>query len=1214
MQQKLVQQAKTLQILTMLIVAALCHLTFTVNAQTDKVVYLDQKWFNRGPAINLVKTTAGDYWQAIDNDGRLLVDQSIISDKRNHRFIFDSITECFGDYYMAINLGNHGYDWCCISEGKKFMTGEELSAMNGGGLFRTFGYYFDHDAVRGDSGMAFFPEADIAIACGISIWDDRTFGLLSFNKGAKPAEFTENDDVAVPIQTPKGRGVRSRDLPDRVFLDADKLGFWYVGTKPADKSGGVAKLAVVHAIPGSAPDRSRTLNLSKTIVIGDAAEECFEAAVLCDQELYMVLATQNPEIGGVNPERRLLRINYKTGKIKETKISFKRYIADLRIAAFGEYIAVQDWNELKIYNRNTFKLKWQKKSSEFADARKEAYRISRVCANADGSGLALAMSTAYSRPDEPTLVMELDQLGNIEKKWQLKAGSVDSLKSTPDGGVLLFSSDYTAKLGGSADVLKNEQAASKATAANFTANAPKESVATPGKATFVPTPLDQRHKIWFDSPAKGFGGQSLPLGNGHLGAMLTGGTDKAVYHCSVDSMWQGNLERMGQYQAFGEITFALGHDPKKATDYRRELDLRTGLHTVTYRYNGINYKREAFCSYPTGLLVIRFTADKPAAHTGLLELSAMHESKFIKSKEGIEFFGKLGNGRKFASVMKIRTSGGRVLPEAGEDDVRTLKYRRYTATMPFNSVKIDGCDSVTVYLAADTNYSFDHANKYIGADPSEKIAPRIANIEKMSFEQMQAESAADVSRLFDRCTIDLATSTPDSELLPIDKRRKAYRNSNADVGLQVLVFDATRYMMIACSRPGSLPANLQGIWNNSNWPDWTCDYHADINLQMNYWFVEPANLAECAKPLFDYIESQIPNRRKVSKQIYGEDVRGWSVHYMNGIYGAGGWKNFPAGSAWYAWHFAEHFKFNQDQAFLTEHTYPVLKELSEHWQDLLVERPDGKLTTPKGMSPEHKPQQYGISQDLQIVQNLFTDYTRAAKRLNKDADFTQQVRSMSDRLVKPQIGRWGQLQEWETDRDSRYCTHRHIQHLFAAFPGSQISAAKTPELAEAAVKSLEARGVGSTGWSRVWRINIFARLQRPELAYRQLSAIPWFGTWGGLHDHLMWEGKKQIDAPCGYASGVCEVLLQSHEPLDQSDSSYLVHLLPALPKEWPAGKVKGLRARGGFEVDMEWEDGKLAQAVIRGVSNSDDNCTVMYNGKTMKFKIAKGKSKILKPF
>jgi len=1193
--------------MVILIVAALCSVRLTAAAQSGELVYLEQQWFNRAPELNLVKG-AGGYWQALDNDGCLLVDQSIISDKRTQRFRFDSITESFGDYYMAIDLGNHGYDWYRVSNGKKFLASEELSAECGKPLFRTFGYHFDHDTVRGESGMAFFPEAELALSSGISIFDSRSFRMNLFSKGAKPEEFAEKDDLVLPIQTPEGRSVRSQDFPDRVFLDSDKLGFWYVGTKAALESGGAGQLAVVHAIPGLASDKSRTLNLSQTVVIGDAAKECFEAAVVSDQQLYIVLAAKNPKIGGVNPGRRLLQINYKSGKVIETKVEFKRYLADIRIAAFGEDVAVHDWHELKVYDRNTLKLKWQKKSSEFAGDNKQDYRIYYVCADSKSSKLAVAMATRLRRPDEPTLVFQLDKSGSIEKNWKLKSGSVDSLKPTTDGGLLLFSGDYTARLGGTTDLLKNEKAARKTTAVHVAANTPEKIVVKPKKAAFVATSLSQRHKLWFESPAKGFGSSSLPLGNGHLGAMLTGGISKEMVNFNVDSMWQGDENRMGQYQAFGEISFALNHDPKKVTGYRRELDLRTGLHTVTYQYNGVNYKREAFCSYPNGLLAIRFSADKVAAYSGLLELSAMHESKFIKSKVGIAFFGELGNGRKFTSIMKIKTTGGEVLPDAGEDGVRTQKWRRYTTTMPFNSVKIDGCDSVTVYLAADTNYSFDYAKKYIGADPLSKIASRIAKIEKMSFEQMQTKSAADVISLFDRCTIDLATSNPEAETLPVDKRRLAYRGGeiNTDAGLETLAFDATRYMMIACSRPGSLPANLQGIWNNSNWPAWTCDYHADINLQMNYWFVEPANLSECAKPLFDYLESQIPNRRKVCKEIYGKNVRGWSVHYMNGIFGAGGWKNFPAGSAWYAWHFAEHFKFNQDQDFLKEHSYPVLKELSQHWQDLLIKRPDGQLTTPKGMSPEHKPQQYGISQDLEIVQNLFTDYTRAATRLNKDADFSRQVLSMSDRLVKPQIGRWGQLQEWETDRDSRYCTHRHIQHLFAAFPGTQISALKTPELADAAVKSLEARGVGRSGWSKAWRISIFARLQKPELAYRQLRA-----TLAGFHDHLIWEGRNQIDAPCGYASGVCEILLQSHEPLDESDSSYLIHLLPALPKAWPHGKVKGLRARGGFEVDMQWKDGKLTQAVLRGISNNPGIVKVRYGQEISTFTLDSGESHIL---
>ncbi len=525
---------------------------------------------------------------------------------------------------------------------------------------------------------------------------------------------------------------------------------------------------------------------------------------------------------------------------------------------------------------------------------------------------------------------------------------------------------------------------------------------------------------------------------------------------------------------------------------------------------------------------------------------------------------------------------------------------------------LNGCDSVTLYVAADTNYVMDPAKHFIGPDPQQKIAPRLANMDKMTFEQMRDESAADIAKLFDRCTLDLATRTPEAESLPTDKRKtenrsRMYRQEAHDVGLQALTFDAVRYMMIACSRPGSLPANLQGLWNVGKSAEWTGDYHTDINVQMNYWFVEPANLAECATPLFDYIESQIPYWRAKAKQTFGEKVRGWTVDYMNNIFGGGAYMNYPPGSAWLSWHYDQHFEFGQDMDFLKTRAYPVLKELSEHWQDLLIERPDGQLTTTFTMSPEHKPKQFGIAQDRQMVYDLLTNYVAAAARMNQDADFAKQVEDLRKRIVPPLIGRWGQLQEWEIDRDSRFCKHRHMMHEFAAFPGREINP-QTPELARAAAKSLIARGGGSTGWSVAWRISIYARLLDTERAYSRLAALP-----SMFHDNLIWQGKQQIDAPCGYASGVCEMLLQSYKPLDASDSRYEIHLLPAVPRQWPAGRVKGMRARGGFEVDQEWSDGKLTHAVIRNVASPSDQCTVRYNGVTSTFTVARGQSHLYVP-
>ena len=864
-------------------------------------------------------------------------------------------------------------------------------------------------------------------------------------------------------------------------------------------------------------------------------------------------------------------------------------------------------HEVAAFDGGTLKPAWKKSEAELSENNPKGYRIYRVCASADGKQLAVAMATAYRRPNEPTRVVVLDAGGNVQQRWQVKPGSVDDFTFTKDGGLLLFSDRYTAKLGGSTPVLDNEAASLAKAAANLAAEKPAKPVDEPAaKVAFLKTPLAQRHKIWFAKP----GGEWLPLGNGTLGAMMYGNTDKATAILDVDSMWAGNEHQQGTFQCLGSLIFNLGHDPKAVTGYRRELDLRTGLYTVTYRYKGVTYKREAFCSHPRGLLAIRFTADKPGALTGQVELSSKNEAKFSKSKQGLEFSGTKSNGQKFACVVRLAARGGEVSPEAGKDGEYVTQYRNRTNKTPYSSVKLTGCDSVTVYVAGDTNYAFDPENHFVGVDPEKKIAPRLANIDKMTFDQMKAESADDVTALFDRCTLDLATGNPEAESLPVDLRHKAYlgrvsTDKTPDVGFQSLGFDAARYMMIACSRPGSLPANLQGLWNASNSAAWTGDYHTDINLEMNYWFVEPANLAECAIPLFDYIRSQIPFWRQKAQQQFGKNVHGWTVDYMNNIFGAGTYMNYPPGSAWLAWHYAAHFEFSQDTDFLKNRAYPVLKELSQHWQDLLIKRPDGQYTTPFTMSPEHKPKQYGVAQDREMVYNLLTNYLAAAARLDHDANFAKQVQDLRAHIVPPKIGRWGQLQEWEIDRDSRYCEHRHMMHLFAAFPGNEITASRTPELAEAAVRSLVARGPGRTGWSQAWRISMYARLRRPDMAYRSLAS-----TVGSLHDNLIWQGKQQIDAPCGYASGVCEVLLQSDKPLDGEARRYEIDLLPALPEQWPAGRVQGLRARGGFQVDMDWKDGKLTRATIHNVSSPSDKCTIRYNGATTTLTIPKGESKV----
>jgi len=1127
----------------------------------------------------------------VDNEGNYILDSSRIPQHPRIRVNFDSIQKVGGGYIMG-TIGPYGRSsFAKIDLSAPATIPDRLAKP----VFSPGGVQSDADPVRGNPGLAVFPDdpkgdvtQGLVLICGqASNEDSRMFKMVASGDQAAPE---------IPIYRDTKGSVHARDFSDRVFVDRDGKGFWYLGGRDG-------KLAVVHALPGIGANGVRTLNLSKIVEIGPDSELTFEAGIADNRELWLMLAKEDASIGGVDAERTLFHITRDGGIEKKSSVTLTRRIPSSRLALMRDKVILHDWYDLVVFDRQTLKPQWRKTAAELAGDTKLGYRIYRAVGQPAGDQLVVGLATPYRKPGEPTRALLLDSQGERKEAYMLKPGSIDDMVFTRDGGILFFSSHFTAKLGGEGTVGKNELSSIQ----RADGDAPKIPADTKRTFAFDKTPLAQRQRLWFAQPAKDYNGGAMLLGNGHLGAMITGGTEKESVNLNVDSMWTGSENSMGEYQGFGQIQFMLGHTIKEVTDYRRELDLRTGIHTVTYTHKGTAYRREAFCSYPRGLLALRFTADKPGAYTGDLELSSMHAAEMSKDGRGITFTGKLNNGRKFKGVMRVETKGGKVLPEAGKSGIRQETWRRYTAKIPFDGIKLEGCDSVTVYFAGDTDYSLDAKSKHVGTDPAEKIAPRLANIESIGFDKMRDESATDVASLFDRCTLELATSKPEAETQPTDRRRNTYESDSSDAGFEALIFAATRYMMIAASRPGSLPANLQGLWNFSNWPRWTSDYHTDINVQMNYWFVEPANLAACAEPLFDYIESQIPHWREDAKEEFGAKTRGWTVRYMNNIDGGGAYKNFPPGGAWLAWHYGEHFKFNQDVAFLKQRAYPLLKELSEHWQDLLIERPGGQLTTPLTFSPEHKPEQFGITQDLEMVDNLFADTIAAAKRLGVDTDFGRKVEDLQKRLTPIQIGRWGQLQEWEPDRDSRYCTHRHIQHLFAAFPGHRICPEQTPELTAAAVTSLEARGTGSSGWSKAWRMSIFARLQKPELFYRQLRLTP-----RGFHDTLVWEGHQQIDAPCGYASGVCEALLQSHRTLDEGDRQYLIHLLPALPKAWPTGRVKGLRARGGFEVDLEWADGQLTQAVIRNVAATEDTCTLQYGQKSTKVKVSRGESQMLR--
>jgi alpha-L-fucosidase 2 len=737
-----------------------------------------------------------------------------------------------------------------------------------------------------------------------------------------------------------------------------------------------------------------------------------------------------------------------------------------------------------------------------------------------------------------------------------------------------------------------------------------------------PAATDAARKLclWYDQPAKTWMTEALPIGNGPMGAMLFGGTAIERIQFNEISLWTGDRmaaegrvlgetqteedENLGAYQAFGDIFIHLGHDFSKVADYRQELDIDRAVHQVTYEYNGVRYQRTAFASHPDGVIVIHLTANKPAAYTGHIQLADMHQARISAAGNKLSSVGKLKNGFEYEAQLIVLNKKGAVTIKQDESGAKNP----WDVVVPGTSLVFDQCDSVTLILSAGTNFLQDHTKQWLGVHPHAAVTKRVDVAAKRSVKDLQARHVKDYQSLFRRFSLDVGSTAPDLLAKTTLARLEAYTNhQTVDPDLEALFCQFGRYLLISCSRPGSLPANLQGVWNDSNLPAWAGDYHSNINLEMNYWPAEPTNLAECHKPFINYVTSIRAVSAQNTRKHYGK-VRGWTVQTMNNACGISFWKWNPPGSAWYAQHLWEHFAFGRDVEYLRQTAYPVLKEICQFWDDRLKRRPDGTLVTPDGWSPEHGPAEEGVTYDQMIIYDLFTNTIEAADVLGDDKEFRNHIAGLRDKLLKPKIGRWGQLQEWEADKDDPKDDHRHVSHLFGLHPGRQITRAKTPALAEAARVSLNARGDKSTGWSRAWKINFWARLWDGNRAYTMLRNLLTvvretkmiYGKSGaGVYPNLFDSHPPlQIDGNFGATAGYCEMLMQSH--------TGEIHLLPALPTAWPTGKVSGLCARGGFEVELNWNEGRLTKAVIR--SKVGQLCRIVYGDQTWEFKTKAGKS------
>jgi alpha-L-fucosidase 2 len=724
---------------------------------------------------------------------------------------------------------------------------------------------------------------------------------------------------------------------------------------------------------------------------------------------------------------------------------------------------------------------------------------------------------------------------------------------------------------------------------------------------------ETEYVLCYNRPAGRWGVDTLPIGNGRLGGMIFGGIREERIQFNEDSLWIGDEADAGAFQAFGDVRIAFDHPEGEA--YFRRLDISRAVHETGYRVGNVNYLRTSFASHPAHVLAFRLTADRVASLSGCITLSDAHEATIRAEGDQVIATGSL-EGYLYKKDRGENQQGAYSVVLDYESRLQVIHSGGTIQVAANGEISFKNCDSLLLLLAAGTDFVREREQGWKGEPPRERLRAILEAASRKTFEKLLAEHVADYQSLFNRVSIDLGESNESVRRLTTDQRLLQYRGpgfqaksgniydgfktpegpGGHDPALEALLFQYARYLMISSSRPGSNPANLQGLWNDSNNPRWRCDYHTDVNVQMNYWFTGPANLTDCFEPLAEWLHAIIPVRRDATREHFG--TRGWATRSENGLFGGASYHWVPGDAAWVAQNIWDHYAFSQSRTYLETRAYPIIKDLCEFWEDSLEEDADGNLVSPPSVSPEHGPQAKGNSYEQQLVYDLFTNAIEASMILDVDADFRGKLEQMRSRLAGPRIGRWGQLQEWAEDRDDPKEQHRHLSHLIAVYPGRQISPLSTPDLAEAAKVSMNARGDESTGWSRPWKVCIWARLLDGDRAYRILNGMARTQFTPNL---LATHPPFQIDGNFGYAAGVCEMLLQSHLGC--------IHLLPALPEAWPTGSVTGLRARSGFTVDMAWTNGVLTRAVIR--SEAGAPCRVKYGNKLIELMLKAGESRTL---
>lgn len=735
--------------------------------------------------------------------------------------------------------------------------------------------------------------------------------------------------------------------------------------------------------------------------------------------------------------------------------------------------------------------------------------------------------------------------------------------------------------------------------------------------------------------------QTLPVGNGRIGGTIFGGNHRERINLNEVSLWSGgpNLpnngygytygptagkNEFGSYQPFGNlyIDFKLKGE---ATEYSRSLNLKDGIARVSFTDDGVKHERECFVSHPDNVLVYMAKTDTADGLNAKIALTPCHTVTYSKSKTGIIMSGKLANGEKFEGQLLIKVQGGTITAK-GKSGTVQVNYRNKgdnmeptfsAANMPYIEVK--GAQALCVYVSLATDYKMEYEANWKGADPRATNSAILSKLNKKSYKAVRSAHTKNYKALYNRLRIKLGKTDSAIAALPTDERISAYRNGGQDPELEATIYQYGRYVLICGSRPGNLPVNLQGIWNDKVHAAWACDYHNNINLQMCYWGAEVGNLSECHMPFISFIKAMEKPLTQMTAKHFGSSVKGWTTRISQNPWGGGGWEKWnPPVNAWYALHVWEHYNYTRDKAYLKNIGYPILKNICAFWQTRLkklgkggeglvsngqkinvADYPElkeikaGALVSPESWSHEWGPIEDGVMHDQQLIWELFDNTAKAAKELGTDEAWAEKLLSMRDKLVPCRVGKGGYLQEWIIDRDnlpnggSALSGHRHTSHLIGVFPGTSISMAKTPELAKAAMKSLKLRGCGGDNrrsWTWPWRTALWARFGDTQQAYEMVQNYIRYNVLDNLFGN---HPPMQMDGTYGMTGGMSEMLLQSH-------AGY-IHLLPTLPAVWNDGYVKGIRARGNITVDMKWKDGQVIDYKLTTTSPPEE-VTVIVNG------------------